>query len=225
MTYGLAATQPILRPLDQAFGNVPNFDEILRQSFVSGILVIPSSDESRSHGKAKNPDTAKTPPPAGTGSASGPGPQPLNQHLPAHIQRNDGTSVDVTFGNSEDGVNSDQLVTQKLESTFSDLLKDDTKISSVIVSAITNGHKVGDHVNGNAFDITTINGVHVTASGRGFKNAEDLENAAKKDDNVRYIEGPAGNFVRREGDPNFVPSHGGLPGNDTHVHISVFADK
>jgi hypothetical protein len=221
----IAATPPILQPLGRAFGDIPNFDEMLRQSFASGILAIPSSDENRSRGKAKNSDAAKTPPPARTGSASGPGPQPLDQHLPTHIQRNDGTGVDVTFGNSENGVNSDQLVTQKLESTFSDLLKDDSKISSVNVSATTNGHCVGDHVNGDAVDINVINGVHVAASGPGFKNAEDLENAAKKDDNVRYIEGPAGNFVRREGDPNFVPSRGGLPGNDNHVHIAVFADK
>jgi hypothetical protein len=214
LTLGLAITRPILPPLDQAFV-VPDFDEMLGKSLTSGILAIP------------RPHAAKTSPSAGGGVTSDSGPQLLDQHLPSHVQRSDDTGVDLTFGDTDDRVNSDQLVTQKLESTFSDILKDDSKISSVTVSATTNGHgkKPSDHVNGDAVDINVINGVHVAASGQGFKNAEDLENAAKKDDNVRYVEGPAGNFVRSTGSQNFTPSRGGLPGNDIHVHISVFPDK
>jgi hypothetical protein len=91
------------------------------------------------------------------------------------------------------------------------------------VSATTNGHpgEVGDHTCGDAVDVNWIDGVHVSASGQGYDNAVQLEEAAMTTGNVRYVEGPMGDFARSS--PNGTWSQtANLPGMDNHVHISIF---
>ncbi len=117
-----------------------------------------------------------------------------------------------------------QSVTQRLSNTVSEILNSDSDIDNVNVSATTNGHTTGDHVYGDAIDINVINGVHVGTSGDGYNNAVSLENQAMQDPNVRYVEGPEGDFARSDPSQSFQPS-AALPGMNSHVHISVFPVK
>lgn len=122
------------------------------------------------------------------------------------------------------------MVTRKLSDTLVDILSDAKDIQSVNISATTNGHTHGDHVYGDAVDVNFINGVHVDSWDTGLAYAYELESAAMNNPNVRYVEGPFGNFVRSDSDSDFsrskkIDGDKGTDGDQRHVHISVFPER
>ena len=128
-------------------------------------------------------------------------------------------------GQTSDGKTGNQTVTPALASTFTSVVNSATMVTSVNVSATTNGHADqapnSDHNSGVAVDVNIINGVHVSSSGDGMMLASNLEATAMNNPNVRYVEGPMGNFVRDTPGANWRPS-ANLPGMTNHVHFSVF---
>jgi hypothetical protein len=171
--------------------------------------------------KARNEPSAGASPPPGAGATT----QPKDTYLPRSIQRKDGSTISLTFdGRTKDGLSGDQMVTIKLSDSLTDILSETKDIQSVNISATTNAHTHGDHVSGDAVDVNRINGVHVDSSGDGLAYAYELESAAMKNPNVRYVEGPFGNFVRSDADTSFSRSKP-INGDQTHVHISVFPEK
>jgi len=119
--------------------------------------------------------------------------------------------------------NADHLVTQSLLTAFNSIINSVTNVTRVNVSATTNGHAVdSNHGVGDAVDINVVNGVHIGTSGEGLALATALENAAKADPNVRFVEGPIGNFVRANPGDAWKPSGDLGPSQFTHVHFDVF---
>lgn len=132
----------------------------------------------------------------------------------------------VTFnGRTSDNKTGDQLVTANLVNTLSSILISAAVVDSINITATTNGHAYQnastDHNSGRAVDINIVNGVHVSASGQGLELAKKLEQAAMSDPQVRYVEGPFGNFARNSPTGNWVRTPD-LPSMNNHVHISVF---
>lgn len=166
----------------------------------------------------------KPPPPGG-----GPTTQSRDTNLPTKIQKTDGSAVTLIFDTKtkDDGLTGDQLVTKKLADTLTDILSETKDISSVNVSATTNGHKgeIGDHAYGDAVDISRINGVPVAETGLGIAYAYELQIIAMAHPNVRYVEGPIGNYARQNSNSTFARSKLLHPSDLNHVHISVFPEQ
>ncbi|MYM84981.1 hypothetical protein GTP44_23920 [Duganella sp. FT50W] len=122
--------------------------------------------------------------------------------------------------------NADRLVTQSLLTGFNSIIDSVNNITSINISATTNGHDAkSNHGVGNAVDINYANGVHIGTTGEGLALATVLENAAKANDNIRFVEGPMGNFVRTTPGGEWRPSGDLGPSQNTHVHFEVFPKR
>ena len=153
-------------------------------------------------------------------------PSEVNHPIQSFVERSDNTYAWVTFNQrTSDGLNANQLVTASLSYELTEIIKADTAIFRVDVSATTNGHAnevaPKDHENGRAVDIVSINNIHVSNSGEGLTLALNLKSQALADVNVRYVEGPGGNWARSSPGGQWQPS-APLPNSNTHVHIAVF---
>lgn len=150
---------------------------------------------------------------------------PVSTHVDGSISKTDGSNgvVNVYFaGNTLDGKNGDQLVTENLNDRSSEILAATPGVTFVNVTATTNGaHDTrSDHYSGNAIDINQINGLPVS-SAQGTTLALQLEAQALADPLIRYVEGPGGNWVRTEAGGQWIRS-ANLPTMNNHVHWSVF---
>lgn len=114
-------------------------------------------------------------------------------------------------------------MTWRLADTTNAILSEDADIHSVNISATTNGHvgEPGDHQSGDAVDVSYVNGVRIGDTGEGYEYAKELKDDAMNDPNVRYVEGPGGNFARATPDSPWVRSQK-LRTMNNHVHWSVF---
>ena len=146
---------------------------------------------------------------------------PTTEAKTVHVASSPG--LNVTF----DSANADNAITQSMATAFAQAMKTDGDIATVNISATTNGHiPLSNHGVGDALDINYINGTHIAQGGAGYAVALKLENAAKADPNVRYVEGPAGNFVRTAGPGSSWTSAPDMGKSElTHVHFEVFAKK
>lgn len=121
------------------------------------------------------------------------------------------------------GVEND--VTPTMEAAFNNVMSTADGISSVNLSSVsetTKSHTVGtNHQVGDAVDINWINGVHVGTSGDGFLLAQKIKLAAMNDPNVRYVEGPGGNFSRQVAGGEWSRS-ADIDTMNSHVHFDVF---
>ncbi len=122
--------------------------------------------------------------------------------------------------------NADHAVTQSMQTAFNEIVGSVKDLSSLNISATTNGHVVGsNHEIGDAVDINWMNGIHISNSGKGLEMAKSLEAAAMMNPNIRFVEGPIGNFVRTEPGGKWFPSPFLGKSNFTHVHFDVFPKK
>jgi RHS repeat-associated protein len=143
-----------------------------------------------------------------------------NKHFSSFTGR-DGRQITITF----DPGDHDRAVSDRLYNTVTAIM-DELGFTSYRISSTTDGHVSGDHPVGNAVDISMIGGVHVGTSGDGDLYAQILKNYAMSvyTADVRYVEGPGGNFVQSSPNSgNWAPSRD-LPGMDGHVHISVYGN-
>lgn len=150
---------------------------------------------------------------------------PRVEHLDGSISKTDGSNgvVNVYFGGTtSDGKSGDQLVTDKLSTTTSNILAATPDVNFVNVSATANGvHDThSDHYSGNAVDINQINGNSVSSQD-GTTLALQLEAQALADPHTRYVEGPGGNWVRSSEGGQWQRS-ANLPTMNNHVHWSTF---
>ncbi len=130
--------------------------------------------------------------------------------------------VSVTF----DNIKCDNLVTQSLQTAFNEITEKTPGLITVNISATTNGHAPNsNHGVGDAIDINYANGVHIGTSGNGLAWATALEQAAMANSNVRFVEGPIGNFARDTPDSAWVKTGDLGPSQFTHVHFDVFPKK
>ncbi|WP_431049200.1 hypothetical protein [Roseateles sp. L2-2] len=116
-------------------------------------------------------------------------------------------------------------VTPTMEAAFNEVMSTADGIYSVNISSlseITPSHSVGtNHQVGDAVDINFINGIHVDTAGEGFLLAQNIKLAAMNDPNVRYVEGPGGNFARSTPGGQWQKS-ADLSTMNSHVHFDVF---
>lgn len=134
--------------------------------------------------------------------------------------------VNVTYNyTASDGKNGDQPITQALAAEVTAIVGATPGITSVDVSCTTNGHAVEgapyDHQQGRAVDIDAINGIAVSKTGPGANLALALEAQALADPNIRYVEGPGGNWARSSPGASWVSTKD-LPTMNNHVHFATF---
>lgn len=145
---------------------------------------------------------------------------PTKEAKTVHIESTN--SVKVTF----DNVKVDNLVTQSLQTAFEQVTASTKDLITVNISATTNGHAPNsNHGVGDAIDINFANGIHIGTSGDGLKWATALEQSAMANPNVRFVEGPIGNFARNTPDSAWVRTGDLGPSQFTHVHFDVFPVK
>jgi hypothetical protein len=146
-------------------------------------------------------------------------------HLAGSNERESGSFVNVYFaGTTSDGKNGDQAVTYNLAQVTADILTATPEnIQFVNVTATTNGvHSANsDHYVGDAVDINQVNGQSISGSGRDL--GLQLEAQALANPNLRYVEGPGGNWARSESGAAWQRS-ADLPTMNNHVHWSTFRD-
>lgn len=146
-------------------------------------------------------------------------------HLAGSNERDSGSFVNVYFaGTTSDGKNGDQAVTHNLAEITADILTATPEaIQFVNVTSTTNGvHTTNsDHYVGDAVDINQVNGQSISGAGREL--GLQLEAQALANPNIRYVEGPGGNWARSEAGAAWHRS-ADLPTMNNHVHWSTFRD-
>ena len=127
---------------------------------------------------------------------------------------------------SYDNIRVHNLVTQSLVNAFNEITASVPGLTNINISATTNGHlSNSNHGVGDALDMNFANGVHIGTSGTGLQWAVTLENAAMANGNVRFVEGPMGNFARDTPNSPWVRTPDLGPTQLTHVHFDVFPKK